>query len=66
MTNEQEQCPYCRGVKRIRDDLVNYIRRSILEIKHGNQLWSKLILPDSEYETMSYIRYCPMCGRRLD
>lgn len=20
MTNEQEQCPYCRGVKRIRDD----------------------------------------------
>ena len=65
MTNEQEQCPYCRGVKRIRNDLVHYKRRSILEIKHGNQLWSKLILPNSEYETMSYIRYCPMCGRNL-
>ena len=65
MTNEQEQCPYCRGVKRISDDLVHYTRRSILEIKHGNQLWSKFILPNNEYEVMAYIRFCPMCGRNL-
>ena len=65
MTNEQEQCPYCRGVKRIRDDLVDYTRRSILEIKHGNQLWSKFILPNNEYEVMAYIRFCLMCGRNL-
>lgn len=65
MTNEQEQCPYCRGVKRIRDDLFHYTRRSILEIKHGNQLWSKFILPNNEYEVMAYIRFCPMCGRKL-
>lgn len=65
MTNEQEHCPYCGGVKRIRDDLVHYTRRSILEIKHGNQLWSKFILPNNEYEVMAYIRFCPMCGRDL-
>ena len=65
MTNEQEQCPYCRGVKRIRDDLVHYTIRSILEIKHENQLWSKFILPNNEYEVMAYIRFCPMCGRNL-
>ena len=44
------KCPYCRGVKRIRDDLVHYTRRSILEIKHGNQLWSKFILPNNDYD----------------
>ena len=59
------KCPYCRGVKRIRDDLVHYTRRNILEIKHGNQLWSKFILPNNEYEVMAYIRFCPMCGRNL-
>ena len=49
----ENKCPYCRGVK------------SILEIKHGNQLWSKFILPNNEYEVMAYIRFCPMCGRNL-
>ena len=61
----ENKCPYCRGIKRIRDDLVHYTRRSILEIKHGNQLWSKFILPNNEYEVMAYIRFCPMRGRNL-
>ena len=65
MTNEQEQCPYCRGVKRIRNDLVHYTKRRIIQIKHDNQLYAKFIYPDREDEVMAYIRFCPMCGRKL-
>lgn len=65
MTNEQEQCPYCRGVKRIRNDLVHYTKRRIIQIKHSNQLYAKFIYPDREDEVMAYIRFCPMCGRNL-
>ena len=28
----KEKCPYCQGVKRIRDDLVHYTFRHILQI----------------------------------
>lgn len=65
MTNEQEQCPYCRGVKRIRNELNHYTKRRIIQIKHGNQLYAKFICPDREDEVMAYIRFCPMCGCNL-
>ena len=39
MTKQQEKCPYCQGVKRIRDDLVHYTFRHILQIENGDELW---------------------------
>ncbi|WP_297949659.1 hypothetical protein [uncultured Lactobacillus sp.] len=65
INNEQARCPYCRGVKRIRNDLVHYTKRRIIQIKHGNQLYAKFIYPNREDEVMAYIRFCPMCGRNL-
>ena len=61
----QKKCPYCQGVKRIRDDLVNYTFRHILQIKNGDELWSTVITNENEYRTMAYIEYCPKCGRKL-
>lgn len=61
----ENKCSYCRGVKRIRDDLVHYTKRRIIQIKHGNQLYAKFIYPNREDEVMAYIRFCPMCGRKL-
>ena len=65
MTKQQEKCPYCQGVKRIRDDLVHYTFRHILEIQNGDELWSIVITNKNEYRTMAYIEYCPKCGRKL-
>lgn len=61
----QKKCPYCQGVKRIRDDLVYYTFRHIVEIQNGNELWSIVITNNHEYKTMAYIEYCPKCGRKL-
>lgn len=65
MTKQQEKCPYCQGVKRIRDDLVHYTFRHILQIQNGDELWSTVITNKNEYRTMAYIEYCPKCGRKL-
>ena len=65
MTKQQEKCPYCQGVKRIRDDLVRHAFRHILQIKNGDELWSTVITNKNEYKTMAYIEYCPKCGRKL-
>lgn len=65
MTKQQEKCPYCQGVKRIRDDLVHYTFRHILQIENGDELWSTVITNKNEYRTMAYIEYCPKCGRNL-
>ena len=64
-TINQEKCPYCQGVKRIRDDLVHYTFRHILQIQNGDELWSIVITNNHEYKTMAYIEYCPKCGRKL-
>ena len=64
-TKQQEKCPYCQGVKRIRDDLVYYTFRHIVKIQNGNELWSIVITNNHEYKTMAYIEYCPICGRKL-
>ena len=61
----QKKCPYCQGVKRIRDDLVHYTFRHILQIENGDELWSTVITNKNEYRTMAYIEYCPKCGRKL-
>ena len=61
----KEKCPYCQGVKRIRDDLVHYTFRHILQIENGDELWSTVITNKNEYRTMAYIEYCPKCGRKL-
>lgn len=63
--NKELKCPYCQGVKRIRDDLVHYTFRHILQIENGDELWSTVITNKNEYRTMAYIEYCPKCGRKL-
>ena len=66
LNKQQEKCPYCQGVKRIRDDLVHYTFRHILQIQNGDELWSIVIANKNEYRTMAYIEYCPKCGRKLE
>ena len=53
------------GVKRIRNDLVHYTFRHIIEIRNGNELWSIVVTNNNDYRAMTYIKYCPMCGRKL-
>ncbi len=65
MAKQQEKCPYCQGVKRIRDDLVHYTFRHILQIKNDDELWSTVITNNHEYNTMDYIEYFPKCWRKL-
>ena len=65
MTKQQEKCPYCKGVKRIRNDLVHYTFRHIIEIRNGNELWSIVVTNNNDYRAMTYIKYCPMRGRKL-
>ena len=63
----KNDCPYCSGTKRIRDDLVGMYSRNIIQIENGNELWSTFILSgEKTRRTMQYIRYCPMCGRKLN
>lgn len=37
ITKQQGKCPYCQGVKRIRNDLVHYTFRHIVKIQNGNE-----------------------------
>lgn len=66
LTKQQKNCPYCRGTKRIRDLLVHYTSRRILEIQEGNVLSFTMCLPGGKtYTVIQNISFCPMCGRRL-
>lgn len=60
-----DKCNYCQGLKRIKDDLITYDHRQIIEIKHNDEMWYTLVTPNRSYKTMQYIKYCPMCGRDL-
>ncbi len=65
LTEKQKNCPYCHGMKRIRDSLIFETRRDILDLR-GNSLEYTLVLPNhKKYEAQAYIKYCPMCGRYL-
>ena len=65
LIKNQDDCPYCHGMKRIRDSLIYETRRDILSL-HGNSLEYTLVLPNHKtYEAQAYIEYCPMCGRYL-
>lgn len=61
----EDKCPYCHGLKRIRNDLIPDYARSIIQIENKNELWSFFITNKCEHRTMQYISYCPMCGRKL-
>lgn len=69
LTEKQNNCPYCKGMKRVRDDFVYQHSRKILAIQ-GNSLTYTLVLangtktPD-RYEVQTWISYCPKCGRKL-
>lgn len=66
LTEKQKNCPYCHGMKRMRDRLIYETRRDILEL-NNNSLEYTVILPGhKEYEAQVYVEYCPMCGRPLN
>lgn len=66
LTEEQKNCPYCHGWKRLRDYCIPFARREILEINDENSLEYTLVLPNHKsYTVQTYITYCPECGRNL-
>lgn len=52
MLATNDKCPYCHGLKRIRNDLIPYHARSIIKIKNKNELWSFFITNKCEHKTM--------------